>query len=57
MQNKGWVESEWGLSEADILFPQITAAHKDWWGDYSSTLTGLKEFVTGKLRRPLIVLW
>jgi predicted permease len=44
-------------AEADILFPQIMAAHKDWWGDYSSTITGLKEFVTGKLRRSLIVLW
>jgi predicted permease len=44
-------------AEADILFPQIKAAHKDWWGDYTSSITGLKEFVTGKLRRSLIVLW
>jgi predicted permease len=44
-------------AEADILFPELKAAHKDWWGDYSSTITGLKEYVTGKLRRSLIVLW
>lgn len=44
-------------AEADILFPQIKAAHPDWWGDYTSTITGLKDFVTGKLRRSLIVLW
>ena len=44
-------------AEADILFPELKAAHKEWWGDYSSTITGLKEYVTGKLRRSLIVLW
>jgi predicted permease len=43
--------------EADILLPQIKAAHPDWWGDYTSTITGLKEHVSGKLRRSLIVLW
>ena len=44
-------------AEADILFPQLRAAHKEWFMDYSSTITGLKEFVSGKLRRSLIVLW
>jgi predicted permease len=44
-------------AEADILFPQIKAAHPDWWGDYTSTITGLKDYVSGKLRRSLIVLW
>ena len=44
-------------AEADILFPQLKAAHPDWYEDYASTITGLKEFVTGKLRRSLIVLW
>lgn len=46
-----------GQAESDILFPQLKAAHQDWYQDYASTLTGLKEFVTGKLRRSLIVLW
>jgi len=44
-------------AEADLLFPELKAAHKEWWGDYSSTITGLKEYVAGTLRRSLIVLW
>ena len=44
-------------AEADVLLPQLKAAHKEWWGDYTSTITGLKEFVSGKLRSSLIVLW
>src|ERR1700690_4572037 len=34
-------------AESDILFPQFKAAHPDWYQDYSSTMMGLKEFVTG----------
>ena len=44
-------------AEADILFPQLKAAHPQWWGTYDSTITSLKDFVTGKLRRSLLVLW
>ena len=44
-------------SEATILFPQLKAAHPDWYEDYASTITTLKDFVSGKLRRALIVLW
>jgi predicted permease len=44
-------------SEADVLFPQLKAAHPDWGMTYTSTITGLKDFVSGKLRRSLIVLW
>ena len=44
-------------AEADVLFPQLKAAHQEWWGDYTSTVTSLKQFVTGKLRRSLVVLW
>jgi len=44
-------------AEADILFPQLKAAHPHWWGSYDSTITSLKQFVTGKLRRSLLVLW
>ncbi len=51
------VTVEQAQAEADILFPQLKAAHREWWGDYTSTITGLKEFVGGKLRRSLIVLW
>jgi predicted permease len=44
-------------TEADLLFPQLKSAHPDWQMDYSSTLVGLKDFVSGKLRRSLIALW
>jgi predicted permease len=44
-------------SEADRLFPQLKAANPDWEIDYSSQITSLKEFVSGKLRRSLLVLW
>ncbi|MEZ5355267.1 MAG: ABC transporter permease [Bryobacteraceae bacterium] len=44
-------------AEADVLFPQFKAAHKEWWGDYTSSLSALREYVSGKLRRPLLVLW
>ena len=44
-------------AEANLLFPQLKAAHPDWFEDYKSTLTGLKDHVSGKLRRSLMVLW
>jgi predicted permease len=44
-------------AEADILFPQLKAAHPDWFEDYKSTLFGLQDRVSGKLRRSLYVLW
>lgn len=44
-------------SEADVMFPQLRAAHQEWFMDYSSTITMLKDHVSGKLRRALIVLW
>ena len=44
-------------AESNRLFPQIRAAHPEWWQDYRSKLTGLKEYVSGKLRRSLVVLW
>jgi predicted permease len=44
-------------AEADVLFPQLRAANKGWWSDYSSTLTGLQEHLSGALRKSLLVLW
>ena len=46
-------------SEADLLFPQFYFEHKhpDYGKGYTGQLTGLKEYVSGKLRRSLIVLW
>ncbi len=44
-------------AEADVLFPQLRAAHPNWFMDYSSTITELKDHVSGKVRRALVVLW
>jgi len=45
--------------EADQLFPQLYFEHKhpEYGKPYTAQLTGLKEYVSGKLRRSLIVLW
>src|SRR5215467_6239671 len=45
--------------EADQLFPQLYFEHKhpDFGKPYTGQLTILKEYVSGKLRRSLIVLW
>jgi len=46
-------------SEADQLFPQLYFEHKhpEYGKGYTGQLTELKEYVSGKLRRSLIVLW
>ena len=45
-------------SEANILFPQLRdSLHLQGDTDYKTTITGLKEQVSGKLRRSLEVLW
>jgi predicted permease len=46
-------------NEADQLFPQFYFEHKhpEYGKPYTGQLTGLKEYVSGKLRRSLIVLW
>jgi predicted permease len=46
-------------NEADLLFPQFYFEHKhpEYGKGYTGQITGLKEYVSGKLRRSLIVLW
>ena len=46
-------------SEADQLFPQFYFEHKhpEYGKGYTAQVMGLKEYVSGKLRRSLIVLW
>ncbi len=46
-------------AEADRLFPQLLFDHKhpQFKPDYTGQLTRLKDYVSGKLRRSLIVLW
>jgi len=44
-------------AEVDVLMPQLSAAHKEWFDDYPTAMTELKDYVSGKLRRSLVVLW
>ncbi|HEV2462797.1 MAG TPA: ABC transporter permease [Acidobacteriaceae bacterium] len=46
-------------AEANILFPQFyfETKHPEYGKGYTGQLTGLKEYVSGMLRRSLIVLW
>ena len=44
-------------AESNVLFPRFLKAHPDWYEDYSPEITVLRDHVTGKLRRSLIVLW
>jgi predicted permease len=46
-------------AEANYLSPQFRAAHPDpdWFMEYTADLSYLKDYVTGKLRRSLFVLW
>jgi predicted permease len=46
-------------SEADSLFPQLHSnlKHPEYGDNYTANLMGLKDYVSGKLRRSLIVLW
>src|SRR5581483_556978 len=46
-------------SEADRIFPQLLFEHKhpEFKPEYTGQLTPLKDYVSGKLRRSLIVLW
>jgi predicted permease len=46
-------------NEADMLFPQFYFEHKhpEYGKGYSAQIIGLKEYVSGKLRWSLIVLW
>jgi len=46
-------------NEADTLFPQFYFEHKhpEYGKGYTAQLTDLKQYVSGKLRRSLIVLW
>jgi predicted permease len=46
-------------AEADLIFPTLLQdlKHPNYGGDYTGRLLGLKDYVSGKLRRSLIVLW
>jgi len=46
-------------AEADLLFPALhfSVKHPEYGGGYTGRLLGLKDYVSGKLRRSLVVLW
>jgi predicted permease len=46
-------------AEVNVLSPQFRAVHPnpDWFMEYTADLSYLKDYVTGKLRRSLFVLW
>jgi predicted permease len=46
-------------AEADLLFPRFyfNLKHPEWGGGYQARIEALKDHVSGKLRRSLIVLW
>jgi predicted permease len=46
-------------AEVDLLFPNLhfNLRHPEYGGGYDGRLLGLKDYVSGKLRRSLIVLW
>jgi predicted permease len=54
---KPGVSAAQAQDEADRLFPQLRLQHKDWYYDYASDLITLKDHVSGKLQRSLVVLW
>ena len=54
---KPGVTVEQAQAELDVLMPQLRAAHPDWYDAYLTKVSGLKDFVSGKLRRSLVVLW
>jgi predicted permease len=54
---KPGVRAAQAQDEADRLFPQLKLQHKDWFYDYASELTTLKDHIAGVLQRSLVVLW
>jgi predicted permease len=45
-------------AESSVLFPRLKdSGNPDWSTDVQTTITGLQDHVSGKLRRSLIVLW
>lgn len=44
-------------AEFATLWPRLLQEHKDWSPRWGATLTGLKEHVSGRMRRSLVVLW
>ena len=56
---KAGVTLQQAQAEVNILSPQFRAAHPepDWFMEYTADLSYLQNYVTGKLRHSLLVLW
>jgi predicted permease len=56
---KPGVSASQAQAEADLLFPELVfnARHPEYGRGYTAQLFTLKDYVSGKLRRSLIVLW
>lgn len=54
---KPGVSAAQAQDEADRVFPHLKMIHPDWYEDYASDLSTLKDHVSGQLRRSLVVLW
>lgn len=56
---KPGITLEQAQAEADILFTRLpfNLRHPEYGGGYAGRLLGMKDYVSGKLRRSLIVLW
>lgn len=44
-------------AESNLLWPQLKALNGSWWDAPTGKITSLKEYVSGKLRRSLMMLW
>jgi len=44
-------------AESNVFFQPLGTTHPEWMTDSATQITGLKDYVSGKLRRSLIVLW
>ena len=54
---KPGVRLEQAQAESRVLFPELKKAHPYWETDEKTVMVGLKEHVSGKMRRPLEILW
>ena len=55
---KPGVSLQQAQAESNVLFPKLKAAgHPNWDTDYKTVMSGLKEHVSGSMRRPLEILW
>src|SRR5438067_5945790 len=55
--SEAWCFRRAGTNRGQCSTPQLKAAHPEWFTEYSADISSLKDYVSGKLRRSLFVLW